>query len=135
MTQHLAILTQFAIHAILKGEKRVEIRLSEKKIVPFGSVHRGDMVFIKPPGKDILGRFEVKKVISFEGLDPVDWQFIKNNFQDEIRFGNIKDEEEFFKKHKNAQYATIIYIGQVEQFITSPIRIPKKDQRGWIVLD
>lgn len=135
MRKHLAIFDLETIKIIFSGKKTIESRFSQGKIAPFGQINIGDLVYIKAPGKDILGQFKVKKVISFEGLDGVDWDMIKLKYGKGLTLGNKEKDRQFFEKHLNAKYATIIYIGQVEQFITSPIRIQKKDLRGWVVLD
>lgn len=126
MRKHLAIFSEDMVQAILKGDKTIESRFSQKKIPPFGLIGTGDWVYIKPPGKDIVGRFKVKKVIFLEGIDRDDWHWIKSQ---------VKATDEFFKAHKEARFGTLIFIDSVEQFITSPIKISKSDLRGWMVLE
>lgn len=135
MSKHLAIFSEPAIVAIFSGKKRIESRFSQKRISPFGQVKVGDIVYIKPPGKEIVGQFRVKKVLSFEGLDKDDWKFISTNYGEEISLGTKKADKEFFDAHKSSKFGTLIFIDQLEQFITSPIRIRKSDLRGWVVLD
>lgn len=94
----------------------------------------GDLVYLKPIGAEISGQFFVSKVISFEGLDKKDWELIKLNFAPDLGLYTQKEESEYFKSHLNARYATIIYFNRVEHFITSPVKISKKDLRGWVVL-
>lgn len=134
MRKHLAIFSQNAALQIFSGEKTIESRFSIKKIAPFGQIAVGDLVYIKPSGKDILGQFRVKKVISFEGIDSQDWQVIKEKYGKYLSLGSKKEDDEFFRAHKGAKFGTIIFIGQVDKFITSPIKIKKNDQRGWMVL-
>lgn len=133
--KHLAILSSPVIKAIIAGRKSVEIRFSQKKIAPFGMVSVGDVVYMKPPGEDIVGQFEVRQVISFEGLDQNDRDLIRREYKSGIWLGDEKSSEEFFTKHNNAVFATVIKIGTVEQFIASPVRIQKRDLRGWLVID
>lgn len=106
MKKHLAIFKGQAGEEILSGKKTIESRFSKVKKAPFGVVSSGDMVYIKPSGKEIIGEFRVKKVCYFE--DP------------EI---------------KTARYATFIFIGDSARFITSPLKFKKKDSRGWVVLE
>lgn len=126
MRNHLAIFSPQAIKEILSGNKTIETRFSQKKIAPFGVVGRGDWIYIKPPGKDIVGRFRVKKVISIEGLDKEDLKEIESKYGPDPKL---------FASHEGAVYGTIIFIGNIEQFITSPIKIAKSDLRGWMVLE
>lgn len=134
MTKHLAIFTKDVTEQIFLGKKTIETRFSLKKIAPFGQIRVGDIVYIKPSGEDIQGQFEVKKVIFFEGLDQNDWQLIKNNYGKDLSLGSPKKDEEFFKLKNVSMFGTIIFIDKVEKFLTSPVKIEKKDNRGWMVL-
>lgn len=124
MRKHLAIFDPEVIKQIFSGEKNIESRFSKARIAPFGQVSKGDLVYIKPPGKEIVGQFKVKKVIYFEGIDSSDLEVIKKYYN---------PGEKWLSK-ANVQYGTIILIDRVEQFITAPIKIKKKDLRGWMVL-
>lgn len=122
--KHLAIFSKDHIKDIFSGKKNIELRMSNKKIAPFGKVSIGDLVYIKPPGEDIVGQFIVKKVISIEGLEEEDWKLIDTRYSKKMSG----------EKKSSAKYATIIFIDQVEQFITAPVKIKKSDLRGWVVL-
>jgi ASC-1-like (ASCH) protein len=135
MSRHVAVFNNEAIQAIFKGKKSVESRFSQKKIAPFGTVKVGDTIYIKPPGKEIMGQFKVKKVISFDGIEEEDWQLIKQKFGKKISLGSKAADEKFYSSHKDAKFGTLIFIGNIEQFIASPIRLQKSDLRGWMVLD
>lgn len=135
MKKHLAILTRNAIKAIISGDKTIETRFSRKKIAPFGTVSIGDIVYMKPPGEELAGQFAVTKVISLEGIEEKDWQWIREEFGEKISFGSVAEMKNYFQEHEGAKYATILYIGKIDQFVTSPIRIEKKDLRGWVVLE
>ena len=105
MVRHLAIFKGGGAENILSGEKTIESRFARRRIPPFGVVSAGDLVYIKPSGGDIIGQFKVRKVI-----------FLDNGEQTKER------------------YITLIFIGQSTKFITSPIKLKKKDLRGWVVL-
>lgn len=120
MKRHIAIFKNGDEELILSGKKTVEVRFSKNKAVPFGQVSSGDLVYIKPVGKDIIGEFRVKKVLSFDGLDEVDLKEIKDRFGQDAT---------------DAKYATVIFISESSRFITSPIKVTKKDNRGWLVLE
>lgn len=104
MRKHLAIFKGDAGEQILQGKKVTDIRSSNRKLSPFGTISSGDLVYIKPPGKDIIGQFKVKRVIFYE--DP----------------------------EAASKFTTEIFIGDSSRYITSPIKIPKKDLRGWVVI-
>jgi hypothetical protein len=135
MKKHLAILSRSAIKSIIAGDKTIEIRFSKKKIPPFNEVSTGDIVYMKPPGEDLTGQFEVTKVMMLDGLEQTDWDWIKAQFSERMSLGSVSEVKNYFKIHQESKYATIMFIGKVEQFITSPIRIIKRDLRGWLVID
>ncbi len=129
MTKHLAIFTKTYADLIIKGHKTIESRFSKAKLVPFGVIHSGDLVYMKLSGEDMVGQFKVNKVISFDGLTPEDIEVIKREYGQEIAA-----DESFWQGKKDAKYGTLIFIGELNQFITSPIRFSKSDRRGWVVL-
>ena len=129
MQKHLAIFKGRGGELILAGEKSIESRFSQKKSPPYGVISTGDLVYIKPTGKEIIGQFRVKKVIFFDGLTPEDILEI------EERFGKkILADKTYWQSKSNSTYVTLIFIGDSSRFITSPVKIPKKDLRGWVVL-
>lgn len=130
MTKHLAIFKGEGASEILSGKKTVESRFSRFKLAPFGMISTGDLVYIKPSGKDIIGQFRVKKVIFYDGLTGQDLEDIRKTFGRPIGQGN-----EYWQSKKGSRYGTLIFIGDSSEFITSPVKIPKKDLRGWVVLN
>lgn len=127
--KHLAIFKGDTSNKILQGVKLIESRFSKVKSAPFGAISVGDLVYIKPSGKDIIGQFRVKKVITFEGLNSDDLEEIKNQYGKEIA-----SDEDFWRAHLGAKYGTLIFIGETSPFLTAPIKFAKKDLRGWVVL-
>ena len=128
--KHLAIFKGRGADLILTGKKSIESRFSKRKDPPFGAVSAGDLVYIKPSGKDIIGQFRVKKVIFFDGLDIGDIKGIRKRWGQELAV-----DESYWKGKEEARYGTLIFIGDSSQFLTSPVKIPKKDLRGWVVIE
>ncbi len=129
MNKHLAIFKGKGAEDILSGKKTIENRFSKAKIAPFGVISAGDLVYIKPSGKDVIGQFRVKKVIFFDGLTQEDLENIKKT-----SWCTTAHDDIFLESKKGYRYCTLIFIGDSSRFITSPVKIPKKDQRGWVVL-
>mgnify|MGYP003393181839 CR=1 FL=1 len=127
--KHLALFTKESAEKILSGEKSIEIRIAKSKIAPFGAVSANDLVYIKVSGGDIIGQFRVKKVITIDGVDDEDLDEIKDKYGKELINPQIE-----IKDKNRCKYATIIFIGDSNRFITSPIKLPKKSLRGWVVL-
>jgi predicted transcriptional regulator len=128
--KHLAIFKGVGGELILLGKKTIESRFSKRADVPFKQITSGDLVYIKPSGKDIIGQFKVKKVIFYDGLDLSDLSDLRKRYEEGLAVG-----EDYWEKKSGARYGTLIFIGESSRFITSPVRIPKKDLRGWVVLD
>lgn len=129
MTKHLAIFKGDGAEKILSGQKKIESRFSRSRISPFGAISAGDLVYIKPSGEEIIGQFRVKKVIFYDGLNDQDLEDIKKTFGGPIGQGN-----DYWKAKKGCKYGTLIFIGDSNRFITAPLKYPKKDLRGWVVL-
>lgn len=128
--KHLAIFKGSGAEDILSGKKTIESRFSKKKYPPFGVISSGDLVYVKPSGKEIIGQFRVKKVIFYDGLTPADISDIRE------RFGKgLVTNKSYWTDKSNSTYGTLVFIGQTERFLTSPVKIPKKDLRGWVVLN
>lgn len=127
--KHLAIFKGDGAEKILIGKKTIESRFSKVKIAPFGVISSGDLVYIKSSGKDIIGQFRVKKVIFFDGLEVLDIRKIREQYNKELSI-----DETYWQSKEKSKFGTLIFIGNSSRFITSPIKIPKKDLRGWVVL-
>lgn len=130
MNKHLAIFKGNGGEMILLGKKTIESRFSRRKNPPFGVISSGDLVYIKPSGKDPIGQFRVEKVIFYDGLNEDDIKEIRLKYN-----GNIVAGGDYWKDKMGSKYGTLIFIGNSSRFITAPIKIPKKDLRGWVVLD
>lgn len=128
--KHLAIFKGKGAEKILAGQKTIESRFSSRRIAPFGVVGSGDLVYIKPSGGQIIGQFKVKKVIFYDNLDLSDLSYLKKKYGSQLAV----DEGYWVGKDK-CKFGTLIFIGNSAAFITSPIRLKKKDLRGWMVLD
>lgn len=128
--KHLAVFKSDTAEEILSGKKNIDIRLSKTKVPPFGVISADDIVYIKIAGKDIIGQFRVKKVITYDGVTSDDLEDIKKRYKDTTVqiYGNIESEKEI-------KYATIIFIAASNRFITSPIKVTRKNLRNWRVLD
>lgn len=134
MRKHLAIFDKNTLSRILDGKKTIDSRFSLRKLPPFGQINKGDLIYIKESGGEIKGQFLVQKIIQIEGLEEADLEIIKKNYAQALSLGSKDESEKYFNAHKNSKYATLIFISRVERYITSPVRIPKKDLRGWVVL-
>ena len=127
MAHHLVILKKVYLDRILDGSKTVECRLSCALLPPFGSVRRGDTLWLKQSGHWIRGTARVRSVHYFHPLDRVILATLKE------RYGRaIGADRAFFQWKKQRRFATVIRLGEVRG--TAPIVYPKSDRRAWVVL-
>lgn len=130
MNKHLATFKEITSKDILSGKKSIEVRFSKSKIAPYGVISAGDLVYIKPTGGEPVGQFIVKKVIFYDGMEEEDIIQIKKEFGI-----GINETESFWKSKLGSKYGTLIYIGECDPFLTSPIKIKKRDKKAWITLN
>lgn len=128
--KHLAIFKGEGAEKILTGQKMIESRFARGRIAPYGVISKGDLVYIKPSGKEVIGQFRVKKVIFYDGLEAGEIREIRHKYDQELGV-----DEDYWKGKEACKYGTLIFIGESSRFITSPIKTNKKDLRGWVVLD
>lgn len=129
--KHLGIFTDQQIQKLFKGQLKYDFRFFSRKSDVLNKIHSGDLVFFKSRG-EILGQFEIGKLIIVEELEAADWNWIKE-------IGKPGEsgltQAEFEEKAGMDVTLMIIQITKLEQFITSPIEIDKRSKREWIVLD
>ncbi len=129
MQHHLVILHEHYLNLLLVGKKRIECRLSSVRRPPFGAVARGDLLWLKPPSRPVLGvasagdccfqrlahRGELAGVVQEHG-DSI--CAVAGFFDDAARW---------------ARFCSLIWIDTVVAI--RPMSVHKSDQRAWVVLD
>ena len=136
MKKHLAIFSPQIIDTLFSGKKTIDSRLSKNRIAPYLTVSAGDIVYVKPPGEDVIGQFVVRKVMYLEGFTKAEFDVVMKDHWKQIGWGNEKDEKRFLEEKKaESRYITLLWIDQLERFLTPPVRIRKTDNRAWVVLD
>jgi len=124
---HLAILKKPYLQAILSGRKRIESRFTRIRREPFGMISAGDTIFLKQSSGPVCGMASVRTVMSFEHLTPREILQIKQRYNHEIG-----GDEEFWESKFDCRFGVLIWLAQVRDI--KPVRIGKKDLRGWVVL-
>jgi predicted transcriptional regulator len=127
--RHLAIFLRGTADKILSGEKFVEIRLSEAKIDPYLKVNKEDEIYLKDSGCRVSGKVTVDNCLYYDNLKQEDIQSLKEKYSEATSI-----DEDFWKKHRKARYATIIFLRNPQKFL-APINIKKNDRRAWVVLE
>lgn len=129
--QHLAIFNPPFLDLILEGRKTLEGRFSKVRCAPFGVVEKGDVVLMKESGGPVRGSFVVAHVESFENLASEKFEEL------EMRYGTAlcaDADPQYWERRRACPYATLLQVAQPHRF-ERPFPFPKKDRRGWVVLD
>ena len=129
--QHLAIFNPPFLDLILEGRKTIEARFSKVRCAPHGAVHEGDTVLMKESGGLVKGSFVVAKIESFEGLDTEKLKELEERYSDPLC---SNADPEYWHRRRASRYATLMHVAEPTRF-ERPFPFPKKDRRGWVVLD
>lgn len=126
--EHLAIMDRETINKILDGKKTIESRFSKNKITPYNRVKKGEIVYLKESGGDILATFEIDKALFFDNLDNKKILEIKNSYNKSI---NAPDD--YFNYKSNCKYGTLIYIKNPKAIV--PITIYKNNRLAFLTVN
>ena len=124
---HLVILKRPYLEAILAGRKTIESRFTKTKRAHFGRILPGDKLFLKESSGPVCATAEAATVKNFENLTPKQIIEIKQQYNHYIR-----GSEEYWRSKADCRFGFLIWLKDVEP--TKPVRICKKDWRGWVVL-
>ena len=125
---HLAVFIDPYLDWVLDGSKTVESRFSSVRCAPWNMVEADDVVLMKRFSGPIVGAFAIGSVTSYE-IEEGDLELIRELFGDAIR----PEEDDFWDQRSGAKYATLMGILDCHTIEATPI--PKRDRRGWVVLD
>lgn len=127
--RHLAIFDRRTVEKILSGEKTCELRVSKRRIPPFGLVRSGDTVLVKISGGKLVGQFQVGEVIFIQSPKRKRIIWLKQIFRK-----NLCLPPDFWREREDARYFTLMEIVSFSRFLTPPTILKKKDRRGWVIL-
>ena len=124
---HLAVLRAPYLEFILRGEKTVESRFSNRRCAPYKRVAQGDVLILKQQSGPVLGLCRVAHAW-FYHLDPESWQIIRKDFTAALR----AEDPGFWREREDASFATLMSIDNVHSLPS--IGCGKRDRRGWVVI-
>lgn len=124
---HLIILKQPYLDAILEGRKKVELRLTKTKHHGFGRIFAGDRLFIKESSGPVRVTAIVETVKNYQNLTPERILKIKKRYNSQIMAS-----DEYWNSKMDCKFGFLVWLKDVKTI--EPVRIPKKDWRAWVVL-
>jgi len=124
---HLVILKKPYLDVILAGRKTIESRFMKRRSAPFGKIAADDKLFFKVSSGPVCATAFAKKVVNFEDLTPERIDRAKRNYNDRIVGG-----KEYWAQRRDCRWGVLVWLEQVRRI--EPIRIDKRDWRGWVVL-
>jgi hypothetical protein len=125
---HLAVCSEPFLSLVLEGKKTMETRFGKRRVDPFESVRRNDILVLKRSSGPIAG-VALAGVPAFYELDQKSLSSIRSSFERAICPPNAG----FWRERSAARYATLIPIEAVIE-IPNPFKVEKRDRRGWVVL-
>ena len=129
--QHLAIFNPPFLDLILEGRKTIEGRFGKVRCAPFGAAQEGDVVLMKESGGFVKGSFVVAKVESFENLTQEKLKELETRYSEPLC---SSADPQYWHRRRASKYATLMHVVEPTRF-ERPFSFPKKDRRGWVVLD
>jgi len=124
---HLAILKKPYLDAILSGRKQIESRFTKTKRAHFGQVFAGDRIFFKLSSGPVCAMATVAVVKHFENLIPRQIEQLKQQYN-----SYIGGADEYWRSKAQCRFGFLVWLKDVKAI--EPVRIGKKDWRGWVVL-
>ena len=124
---HLVILKKPYLQAILAGRKSIESRFMKTRRVPYAKVWAGDRLFFKESGGKVCAVGMAGKVMNFKGLTGQRIMQLKRKLN-----RRILGADSYWEQKKDCSWGVLIWLKEIQ--VIEPIRIDKKDWRGWVVL-
>lgn len=124
MTKHAVVFKREQIQELLEGKLKYDLRFFKKRPEFLNKLNIGDIIFFRKSRGEVIGQFEVRKLIIVENLDAEDQNVLKSlgileNFENQLKENSIM---------------VVIQIEKLEQLITSPVEIDKRSRKEWVIL-
>jgi ASC-1-like (ASCH) protein len=125
---HIAILLKPYLDLILSGEKTIESRLTITNRPPYHAIEPGERVYFKQSAGPFRGTALAEHVLFAEDLTPARVARLKRDYNHAVLGAT-----EHWQSKRNANYATLIWLREVEPIHFGPRLRP---QRGiaWLAL-
>jgi len=124
---HLVILKRPYLRAVLSGRKSIESRFMKTRCVPYEKVSAGDRLFFKESGGKVCATGMAGKVMNFKNLTGQRTMQLKRKLNRRILGDDL-----YWEQKRDCRWGVLVWLKEVKAI--EPIRINKKDWRGWVVL-
>lgn len=125
---HVAVTREPYLQLLLDGHKTIESRFSVNRVSPFEDVRAGDVLALKQQSGPVVGVCVIEHVAFYE-LERVTWRLLRDQFARPL----CAEDDDFWSTRERARYATLMTV--VHPHWIDPVRIEKRDRRGWVRLD
>jgi len=124
---HLVVLKRPYLEAILAGRKRIESRFTRTRQFFWGRVLPGDKLFLKESSGAVCAVATVSAVKRFEDLTPIKIVEIRKQYDKDIG-----GSDEYWRSKADCRFCILVWLQEVR--VIGPVKIGKRDWRGWVVL-
>ncbi len=124
---HLVILKKPYLEAILAGRKQIESRFTKTRRYALGRVSAGDKLFLKESSGPVCAVASVAAVKNFQNLTPRQIIELKQEYNRQIC-----GSDEYWQSKADCKFGLLVWLKDIQPM--EPVRIGKKDWRGWVVL-
>src|SRR3989344_2729164 len=109
--KHVVSFKDFQVQKLLAVELQFDVRFYKKRPEFLNRLNISDIIFFRKYRKEVVGQFQVRKLVIIESLDTEDVKVLKS----------LGIEENFENQLKENSVMVVIQIENLEQLITSPI--------------
>jgi hypothetical protein len=125
---HVAIVDAATATKLASGHKRIESRLARHRRLPYGRVSKGDRIYFKVSGGNIIGLSRVRRVLHFDDLTPPDIDALRSRYNPAILAS-----PRYWIRRRHCRYGVLIWLSSFCRR-RSTFRVPRQFGNGWLLL-
>jgi len=129
---HIAIMHDGPLDALLDGRKTIESRWSVRRSAPYGRVHSGDTIYFKRSGGLVEAYAPVRDVVTFDNLNEVSAERVLRQHYQKLG-ASVASLRDYAQGKK---YCTLIFLEKAHK--TTPFAIDRAGfaaAAGWRCLE
>ncbi len=125
---HVAILLKPYLDLLLSGRKTIELRLTITNRVPYQVIEAGERLYFKQSAAPFRATALADHVLFLDDLTPSRVQQLKRDYNHAIL-----GESDFWQRKREAKYATLVWVREVEPIQFGP-RVDPQRGIAWLTL-